>query len=81
MVRPQSATALLVRRAQKEEPLCSPGSEAEISTWREGQCQEMPAQRWRVPQGSLSVSLFLVVIFISMSFAGLCLFEITLQNP
>lgn len=39
MVRPPSATALLVWRAQKEETLCSPGSGAEISPWREGQCQ------------------------------------------
>ena len=39
------------------------------------------AQRWRVPQGSLSVSLFLVALFVSMSSAGCVCLELLCQIP
>ena len=39
------------------------------------------AQRWRVPQGSLSVFLFPVVIFVSMSSAGCVCLELLCQIP
>ena len=39
------------------------------------------AQRWRVPQVSLSVSLFLVALFVSMSSAGCVCLELLCQIP